>query len=274
MKSDLAGQRFGRLTVLAPTEERRRGAVVWQCRCDCGRTVLMESLKLKPWLNLNCGSCAGDTVPADLTGLRFGKLTVLEKSERRTKSRNALWRCQCDCGAQIETTRAKLLSGSTSSCGCGRQPPLKDWVGRRFGKLVVVSYAGREKGCHLWRCRCDCGNEVTVRQSNLQDGCSTSCGCSHDPTAAMHFVEGTCIELIRSKHLSKANTSGVRGVYFNKRKGKWVAQIMFKGKNHYLGAFDTLENAARARSRGEELFEDFLTWYDSQPQMDAAEKNK
>ena len=90
----------------------------------------------------------------------------------------------------------------------------------------------------------------------------------------MHFVEGTCIELIRSKHLSKANTSGVRGVYFNKRKGKWVAQIMFKGKNHYLGAFDTLENAARARSRGEELFEDFLTWYDSQPQMDAAEKNK
>lgn len=273
MKSDLAGRRFGRLTALTPTEERRHGAVVWRCRCDCGREVLLESRQLKLGLDLSCGNCGGDAVPADLTGLRFGKLTVLEKSERRTKSRNALWRCRCDCGAQVETTRAKLLHGGISSCGCGRQPPLKEWVGRRFGKLVVVSYAGKEKGCHLWQCRCDCGNEVTVRQSNLQDGGSTSCGCGHDPTAAMHFVEGTCVEQIRSRRLYKTNSSGVRGVYFNKRKGKWVAQIMFQGKNHYLGAFSTLEDAARARGRGEELFDDFLTWYDSCAQADTSVKN-
>lgn len=69
------------------------------------------------------------------------------------------------------------------------------------------------------------------------------------------------MEGIQSKTISKANTSGVRGVYFNKKRGKWVAQIMFKGKCYYLGGYDKLEDAAKARARGEEMFDDFLEWY-------------
>jgi len=36
---DLIGQRFGRLTALRATGERRSRQVVWHCRCDCGREV-------------------------------------------------------------------------------------------------------------------------------------------------------------------------------------------------------------------------------------------
>jgi hypothetical protein len=46
--------------------------------------------------------------------------------------------------------------------------------------------------------------------------------------------------------LSKANTSGFKGVTFNKRKEKWMAQIRFDGKNQFLGYFYTPEEAHTA----------------------------
>ena len=60
----------------------------------------------------------------------------------------------------------------------------------------------------------------------------------------------------------KSNTSGVRGVYYNPKRGKWIAQIMFKQKCYYLGGFDKIEDAAEARAEAEEkIFGDFLKWY-------------
>lgn len=142
--------------------------------------------------------------------------------------------------------------------GRRRQPTVKDWAGRTFGSLTVVEYDGRRGGKHYWRCRCLCGGEAVVCQSNLQTGHTRSCGCLSDPAGTRHFVEGTCIESIRSSRLSASNRSGVRGVYRNKRTGRWAAQITFQGRTRYLGSFDSLEEAARARGRAEEVFREFL----------------
>ena len=78
---DLTGLRIGKLTVLEPTDQRVRSAVVWKCRCDCGREIFVESRRLKPGVIYSCG-CEDSpyTVGKDLTGLRFGKLTFLRKS--------------------------------------------------------------------------------------------------------------------------------------------------------------------------------------------------
>jgi hypothetical protein len=55
---------------------------------------------------------------------------------------------------------------------------LIDLTGQRFGKLVVVEYAGRnERRESLWRCACDCGNESIVRGDVLRRGTTESCGC-------------------------------------------------------------------------------------------------
>lgn len=54
----------------------------------------------------------------DLTGQRFGKLTVLERTENR--GRDTMWLCICDCGNKIATTPSSLKSGHTKSCGCFR----------------------------------------------------------------------------------------------------------------------------------------------------------
>ncbi|MCF2662536.1 hypothetical protein I6E42_10525 [Pseudoflavonifractor phocaeensis] len=52
-----------------------------------------------------------------------------------------------------------------------------------------------------------------------------------------------------------------RGVYYNKKRNKWIAQIMFKRKCYYLGGFEKIEDAVKARARGEEMFDNFLDWY-------------
>lgn len=51
----------------------------------------------------------------DETGKRYGKLTVLSKS--RKKTRKAFWDCVCDCGNNC-TVRADNLRTKTTSCGC------------------------------------------------------------------------------------------------------------------------------------------------------------
>ena len=57
----------------------------------------------------------------NLTGQRFGKLTVLFEQPER-KNRKIVWHCKCDCGNIISVSRSALLRGdkSTQSCGCVR----------------------------------------------------------------------------------------------------------------------------------------------------------
>lgn len=58
----------------------------------------------------------------DISGQRFGRLTVLEISRRERLSRGTLvfWKCGCDCGNTIEVRGQALRTGTTKSCGCLR----------------------------------------------------------------------------------------------------------------------------------------------------------
>ncbi len=53
----------------------------------------------------------------DLTGQRFGRLTVIGIDESRN-TRKTYWICQCDCGNMSSHRSDGLLSGSIKSCGC------------------------------------------------------------------------------------------------------------------------------------------------------------
>jgi len=57
--------------------------------------------------------------------------------------------------------------------------PRKKLAGKTFGQLEVLRVAPSDKqGNTQWRCRCTCGNEVTVRYNHLSTGATKSCGCS------------------------------------------------------------------------------------------------
>lgn len=85
------------------------------------------------------------------------------------------------------------MNGDTSSCGCKkRRFTPEDLVGRRFSRLVVLSYDHTDRyGYTCWRCLCDCGNETTARGSSLISGLTTSCGCRSRETAReIHTTHG------------------------------------------------------------------------------------
>lgn len=64
-------------------------------------------------------------------------------------------------------------------------------VGRIFGRLTVLAFAGRGSGGRdLWLCRCECGKQVTVRGNNLEAS-TKSCGClSVEQIVARHKTHG------------------------------------------------------------------------------------
>lgn len=118
-------------------------------------------------------------------GQRFGRGVVIDPEIRIPTSdctgtrRGA--RLQCDCGNEYTTAINHLLSGHTKSCGCLKRE-FVDLAGQRYGKLVVIRFLGDRPHQHankavLWLCRCDCGNEATVRTTGLSSGRAISCGC-------------------------------------------------------------------------------------------------
>jgi len=80
------------------------------------------------------------------------------------------------------------------------------------------------------------------------------------------YVESTSIPKIKTIKLQKNNTSGIRGVTWHKRIGKWYAQITFQKKHYSLGYYCDINEAAEVRRQAEERhFGEFLEWYNSLP---------
>lgn len=196
----------------------------------------------------------------NLVGQRFGKLTVIKELDKRDQKGLVLYQCKCDCGNITIVNSNHLRTGHTKSCGCGKHK-ITDLTGQVFGRLTVESYIGRKRGNTIWKCKCSCGNYCEVSASALQSGATKSCGClnteirSQTAKERFGFVDGTSLVGVSEKRsLNKNNSSGHRGIHYDKTRKKWVAQITFQRKNHCLGRFDTLEEAIEARKQGEEKF--------------------
>lgn len=140
----------------------------------------------------------------------------------------------------------------------GKGKAKKDITGQKYGRLTVVGYDDKGK----WWCQCDCGTIISVKSNNLKRGNTTACKKCGDAAGALKRDIGGTQPATLYNTPRKNNTSGVTGVYRNKRKNQWAAEIMFKKKYYFLGYYDKLEDAARARKEAEkELHGDFLDWY-------------
>jgi len=116
----------------------------------------------------------------DLTGQKFGRLTVIEKAS--IKNKQILWKCLCDCGNEKIVLGNSLKKGLTKSCGCiGKEGKFQNLIGQVFGRLTVISLEKRiKKGKHYqhyWLCKCECGNDKIVESHSLLYDNTKSCGC-------------------------------------------------------------------------------------------------
>lgn len=93
--------------------------------------------------------------------------------------------------------------------------PRKDLTGQRFGKLVVLEYAGfdKERGTQ-WKCQCDCGN---IKIVNITRDKPKSCGCSRKSRRYEHGCQ------------SHADLAG-------QKFGKWTVLYEVDRKDHETGS--------------------------------------
>lgn len=138
---------------------------------------------------------------------------------------------------------------------------INNYVGYKIGMITVLEKTKQKnnQGRLLYKCKCECGNIVYYTSSDFKR--IVSCGCWRKSRAridkmmnTMKYVENTSITLINKTTINSNNTSGFRGVSWDKSSKKWRAYIKLKYKTRFLGRFNTFEEAVEERLTAEEKY--------------------
>ena len=187
---DLTDRTFGKLRVLKKADITQCGHTVWECECECGNVVSVMGSSLTSGKTKSCG-CNRFTRKNTLVGMTFGMVTVVERIGDYVSDagwHDAVYLCKCECGNTFTQRRFALTRNDVpKTCGCKRfskrQQNLKN---RRFGMLVALNQVedytfknGRKEP--QWLYKCDCGNEVVLRNVQVLRENKQSCGCEVKP---------------------------------------------------------------------------------------------
>ncbi len=223
--TDLTGKRVGHLTVISRSRNPRRTSS-WLCRCECGNTIELHASTILAGKKTSCGCVhhAAKHPHEDLTGRRFGHLTVISRSSN--PKYKSLWQCLCDCGNELSVYSSALLKGKYTSCGNCHYHLLRakeSMIGKRFHHLTITKIVETEPGTFKLLCLCDCGEYTLADTMELTYGYKRSCGCDlrirprpkvthHTLTRAQKLKTNDSIRY----HKAYSNT-GIKGIHKRKR---------------------------------------------------------
>lgn len=132
MFEEYIGKKYGNLTITAFDSLKKNGTPIFAVTCDCGNTYLKCGLdRLETGKTKDCG-CSKRNI--EMVGRRFGRLVVIEKTNKR-KKRSVVWKCLCDCGNEYFATSKDLNCGFVKSCGCIMKEKQHFAVGTRIHKV-------------------------------------------------------------------------------------------------------------------------------------------
>ena len=124
------GQTFNWLTTIEKVRNpnSKRKAWHWKCKCICGKYSVVVGNKLLNGSTKSCGcwikyylkNIIRKPFNLDLTGQKFGRLTVLNFSHKGPAAKT-WWNCICDCTSVLTANSNSLRTGHTKSCGCYNQ---------------------------------------------------------------------------------------------------------------------------------------------------------
>lgn len=301
-RMDLTSKRFGRWTVLYKVGEVKEsnGSIqqIWRCRCDCGTVRDLKHKTLLYGLSQSCGCLQREIASKinkrniDLTGMQFGRWTVLYKVEDyidENDRRFTMWHCQCICGTERDIKERNLIEGNTQSCGC-----LKDERKGSFNILnrrtniydlsheYGIGYTNKGEMFYFdlddyekinKYCWVQSNGYIVAREygsqnkninmhrliMNMLDNDDSNIYIDHinhnksdNRKLNLRLVTNSQNQMNRKTPLN--NTSGVIGVSWSKSKQKWRAYIEKDSKYIHLGYYDEFEDAVAARKIGEEKY--------------------
>lgn len=148
-RNDLTNQTFHILTVLGYTGKKNKyRETIYLCKCRCGNFTELSSKSLISGNTRSCGCLGLLTKHAnslclanDITGQKFGKLTVLKQTfdhlGKRLVRRRARFLCKCECGNEKIFVGNDLLNGKVKACGCVKKEVLKK-MNENFKKQKAI----------------------------------------------------------------------------------------------------------------------------------------
>lgn len=220
----------------------------------------------------------------DLTGMKFGRLTVVKRVEDHiclpSGYKTPRWLCKCDCGNEITVIGKSLMrKNGTQSCGCFAKENMSK-IKKKYNTYDLTGEYGigyTSKGEEFY---------FDLEDYDLIKNC---CWClTNDGYVSTHvdrkqilfhrLIMGDKAEAIdhinhklfdnrklnlravttqqnsMNASLSKNNTSGITGVTWHSRDKVWYARIKVDYKYIHLGYFNNFEDAIKARKEAEEKY--------------------
>lgn len=229
----------------------------------------------------------------DITGKRYGYLTVIKRVANKKKK--VMWLCRCDCGNEKIISGNSLRTGLTKSCGCKTQALISQTkTGRNFNDLLgsrntydfydtyAIGYTNKGDSFII-----DLDDYDKVKNYNWYIHTSDYVVSSSERKISIHrlimgaydndsklmidhinhdksdnrkcnlrFVTNSQNQM--NKDVGTNNSSGFRGISWHKNKNGWISQIQINGKLKYLGLFRDIKDAIAARVEAEKkYFSDF-----------------
>jgi hypothetical protein len=203
----------------------------------------------------------------DLTGQKFGRLTVIELAGKNKYKAN-MWNCLCECGNHSLITTSSLRDGNNRSCGCLKREKLIE-KNRKHGMR-------RTRECEIWYGiikRCENkkdkeyknygGRGIKISEKWRNDFMEFYKDIGPMPSSK-HSIDridvngdyepsncrwATSSEQARNRRTPKSNTTGVKGI--REIRNKWAVKIKINKKEIWLGTFKTLEEAIQVRKEAE-----------------------
>lgn len=217
----------------------------------------------------------------DLTGQKFGRLTVLYRAKdyitKTSRRKFTSWHCKCDCGNEIDVIGSSLKSGYTNSCGCLSKESKKKYNTYDLSGEYGIGYTSKGEEFYFDLedydkikdyCWCLNGDEYVVART-IDGKRNTilfhrllfpeSKMVDHIDHNTRNNQKGNLREVVQQQNsmnhkISKSNTSGVTGVDWSKAHNLWRARICFKGNEISLGYHVDFEDAVKARKKAEEKY--------------------
>lgn len=228
-------------------------------------------------------------VRENLVGKVFERLTVLEQVDDYIRPSNgqheAQWVCECSCEEHtiIVVKGNDLKNGHVKSCGCLRKDVLQSQR-KKYNKFDVsgefgigwTSNTNKEFYFDLkhfdkikdicWIEHCSSKNFSTLIgyipllkkevKMHIYLGYKEYDHIDHNELNNLESNLRLATHQENQCNMQKRcdNTSGITGVVWNKDKQKWVAQIQYRNKMHYLGGFINKDDAIYARLQAEQKY--------------------
>ena len=225
----------------------------------------------------------------DLTGLKFGRLTVLYEVEPTYTSgghKKITWHCICDCGKELNVRGEHLKSGSIQSCRCLNDEKRHMSKNKKYNSYDLTGNYGigyDSKGNEFWFDLEDydlikdyCwykhheyfeANDTSVKPKKhialhklIMNDLENKYDIDHIKTESKFDNRKSNLRIATrsqnntNKDIMNCNTSGATGVRWHSRDCIWEAWVNVDKKHKYLGRYKNFDDAVKARKDAEKIY--------------------